>query len=210
MRPLRVLDLFCGAGGASEGYRYLGYEIVGVDVKAQRRYPYEFYQADAMTFPLTGFDLIHASPPCQDHSRLSSRSPEHGTGWMLEATIERLEASGLHFIVENVPDARPRMGEVVQLCGSSFGLGVRRHRLFRSNLPLLGSVCNHVGQGQPVGCYGHGGGKDRGRGNKGTVSECAEAMGIDWMTGPEMAQAIPPAYTEYLGKQVRKYLRESN
>jgi DNA (cytosine-5)-methyltransferase 1 len=173
-----------------------------VDIKPQPRYAGdEFIQADAMTFWLTGFDAVHASPPCQDHSTLSSRSPEHGTGWMLAETVLRLGTYGVPFVVENVPGSGPSMGgQWVTLCGSSFGLKVRRHRLFRSNVPLLSLPCNHSEQGQPVGCYGGGTGGTRGR--KGNAAERAEAMGIDWMTVAEMSQAIPPAYTEFIGTQL--------
>src|SRR6266404_9137838 len=93
-RP-RLLDLFCGAGGAAEGYCRAGFAVTGVDISSQPRYPFTFIQADAMTFPLDGFDAVHASPPCQDHSATRDFGGDHGTGWMLTATRDRLAASGL-------------------------------------------------------------------------------------------------------------------
>src|SRR5215475_9362589 len=120
----RLLDLFCGAGGVAMGYHRAGFEVVGVDIKPQKHYPFEFHQGDAMTYPLDGFDVVHASPPCHDHSA-ASPGPD-GTGWMLAATVDRLAASGLPLIVENVvgPDV-VMAGWWFTLCGSSFGLRVR-------------------------------------------------------------------------------------
>lgn len=148
MRPL-ALDLFCKAGGAARGCADAGYEVVGVDIEAQPNYPYEFIQADAMTFPLAGYDLIHASPPCQDHSELASLTVSHGTGWMLAAMVERLQAQNTPWVVENVGGARKALGgQWTVLCGSMFGLGVRRHRLFRSSELIMAPSCNH--RDQPV------------------------------------------------------------
>ena len=124
-RP-RLLDLFCGAGGAAMGYHRAGFDVVGVDIKPQLRYPFEFHQGDAMTWPLDGFDVIHASPPCQDHTR-QFVPREHGTGWMLAAIRERLTASGLPWIIENVPGAPMRAD--YKLCGCMFDLPrLRRER----------------------------------------------------------------------------------
>ena len=205
-RP-RLLDLFCGAGGAAMGYHRAGFDVVGVDIKPQPHYPFEFHQADAMTFPLDGFDVVHASPPCQDHSSLSSLHRKRGTGWMLAATIKRLAA--VPHVVENV-GAADLPGELV-LCGSEFGLGaicrdgvrrqLRRHRRFASNRFLMGAGgCAH--SGQPVGVYGNGGGGQMTRGYKAIRSEAAEALGIDWMSKLELSQAIPPAYCEFIGSQI--------
>lgn len=203
---MRVLDLFCYEGGASMGYAlaWLDAEVVGVDInpKAGERYPFEFVCADAMTFPLDGFDFIHASPPCQDRSTLRTMHDSHGTGWMLEATIERLRASGLPYVVENVPGPALSAGPSdVVLCGSSFGLKVRRHREFWTSFLVLQQPCRHKEQGTPVGVYGTGGGGQMTRGYKGTPAERREAMGIDWMSNAGIAQAIPPAYTRYLAEQ---------
>lgn len=210
---MRLLDLFCGAGGAAMGYHRAGFEVVGVDMDPQPHYPFEFHQADAMTYPLDGFDVIHASPPCQDHSVLSSRTPEHGTGWMLDAIVGRLKASGAVWVVENVPGA-PMPGAIV-LCGSQFGLKVRRHRLFLSNVTLTRPACDHATQGQTVDVTGHGmaGRTHRKRKAMGlpldTQADRRAAMGIDWMNRTELAQAIPPAYTEHLGLQLIAHLNQT-
>lgn len=206
-RPL-LLDLFSGAGGAAMGYWRAGFDVVGVDHIPQPNYPFEFIEADAMTYPLDGFDVIHASPPCQDHSALASRNRTHGTGWMLEATIERLRASGRPWIVENVGNAQfPPDIWRVQLCGSSFGLRVRRHRWMATNVFLMVPPCDHGRQGTALGVYGHmGGGGNYGRGTKASTAEAPRAMGIDWMTPKELTQAIPPAYTHFLGEQLMRTL----
>jgi DNA (cytosine-5)-methyltransferase 1 len=197
VRP-RLLDLFCGAGGAAMGYHRAGFDVTGVDIRPQPRYPFPFVQADAMTYPLDGWDVIHASPPCQDHMR--SRMPgqqEHRTGWMLAATRDRLMASGARWILENVPGSQIRAD--YRLCGCLFGLpGLRRDRWFETSWQAfeLRAPCYHTGRA--VKCYGGG---DR-RGTDNTADRRREAMGIDWMTRDECAQAIPPAYTEYIGGQL--------
>jgi len=206
-RP-RLLDLFCGAGGAAVGYHRAGWDVVGVDVVDQPRYPFRFRRADALAFPLTGFAAIHASPPCHDHTALAAFRGVDGSGWMLEATLARLAAAGVPWIVENVDRAHFHPAYYrVRLCGSSFGLGVRRHRWFASNVALMAMACDHRRQGQPLGVYGSSGGQGPSRGRKGSVAASATAMGIDWMTHRELAQAIPPAYTEHLGRQLLATVR---
>lgn len=130
-RP-RLLDLFCGAGGCSVGYSRAGFDVVGVDIRPMPNYPFEFHQADAMTWPLKGFDAIHASPPCHDHSNVSGQNRKaagpKGTGWMLDETIRRLLPLEIPWVVENVETAEmPGSVYRIKLCGSSFGLDVRRH-----------------------------------------------------------------------------------
>ena len=203
-RP-RLLDLFCGAGGAAMGYHRAGFDVVGVDRQPQPRYPFEFHQADANEYPLAGFDAVHASPPCHDHSTLRAVTGlDHRTGWMLNHTVQRLLANRVPWVVENVEGARmPADTYSIVLCGSSFGLGVRRHRRFATNILLMALPCDHKRQGQALGVYGHSGGRDRpGRGRKATAAQARTAMGIDWMSAYELAQSIPPAYTEYLGRQL--------
>ncbi len=194
-----LLDLFCGAGGCAVGYARAGFEVVGVDLVAQPRYPYRFIQADALTFPLSGFDVIHASPPCQLYSvtwPLWHRDyPD-----VLPLVRERLWASGKPFLLENVVGA-PLPGAIL-LCGSMFGLDVLRHRLFESNVLLFApGNCQHRGtvkEGQYVSVFGKGG-------NGYTKERGSQAMGIDWMTVRELSQAIPLVYTEWLGRQVMRF-----
>lgn len=179
-RPVLV-DLFCGAGGAAMGYHRAGFDVVGVDILPQPHYPFRFVQADAMTYPLDGFDAIHASPPCQDHAPLKVKH-----------------------------DAVTMRGWWFVLCGSSFGLDVRRHRRFRSNVLLLPPTCDHVRQtprfrsldkrregklASVVGVHGH-------INYAGEAEIRNRAMDIDWMTQHELAQAIPPAYTEWIGREI--------
>lgn len=216
MRKPILLDLFCKAGGAAMGYHRAGFEVVGVDIEAQPRYPFEFVQADAMTFPMDGFDAIHASPPCQGYSSISRvHGVIDGHPRLIEPVRERLRRTGKLYVIENVPGA-PLITPAV-LCGSALGMGavchdgtyrqLRRHRLFESDVLILASSCQH--DGEPIGVYGHGGGQfntvwngGHNRGWMGSQSERQEAMGIDWMAGNELSQAIPPAYTEYIGRQL--------
>ena len=206
MRP-RLLDLFCGAGGAAMGYHRAGFDVVGVDIEPQPRYPFEFVQADAMTYPLAGFDAYHASPPCQDHMKSRMRQQqEHGTGWMLAATRERFRATGVPWVLENVPGAPMRVD--YQLCGCMFGLAVERERWFElGQQPVfeLRPPCYHA---EPVvnPMRTKHGPWYRQHGRIPTRDEVAAAMGIDWMRGEEIKQAIPPAYTEYIGRALLEHL----
>ena len=203
MRP-RLLDLFCGAGGAAMGYHHAGFDVVGVDIKPQPRYPFEFVQADAMTYPLDGFDAVHASPPCQDHSTLSFMGEKHGTGWMLAATLERLTAQNRPWAVENVPGASAAGAYV--LCGKAFGLApLKRHRLFWTSVPMLVPQCTcNPRRDHTVGVYGELSISDRihsrtRRTMRAGVETARRLMGCPWMTGPELSQTIPPVYTEHVG-----------
>lgn len=206
MRP-RLLDLFCGAGGCSVGYHEAGFDVVGVDIKPQPRYPFEFVQADALEYlaAASGFDAIHASPPCQRYSCAAKRAgTTHRHPDSLPATRSSLNASRLPWVIENVYGA-PIDG--LMLCGTMFGLELYRHRFFEVNWPLgpLGpATCHHVGKVYSV--FGHGSGKST-RPDHGTVADWRRAMGIDWMTRDELAQAIPPAYTEFIGKQLLEAVR---
>lgn len=212
MTAPRLLDLFCGAGGAGMGYHRAGFEVVGVDIAPQPRYPFEFHQADALTFPLDGFDAIHASPPCQAYSIANNIHGRADHPDLLPATRARLEAWGGPWVIENVPGAPMR--NWVVLCGRAFGLGVKRHRWFESNVALLVPPCppGHPGDwvsvfGHTVLTRGHVIGRAKGGGN--TIQRHhlstevgRTAMGIDWMTRDELSEAIPPAYCEHLGRQL--------
>lgn len=210
-RP-KLLDLFCGAGGASSGYAAAGFDVTGVDSEPQPHYPFAFVQADATTYPLDGFDALAASPPCQDHSRLRARSGTHGTGWMLEHTIDRFRASRRFWVVENVETAE--MPSSVTLCGTHFGLGaaglvLKRHRKFLANfmIPDPGPcVCRDFPIG---GVYGKSGGGTQTRGHKFLAADSRHAMGIDWMTRYELSQSIPPAYTLYIGNSLRAAMHDN-
>jgi len=158
---MRLLDLYCKAGGASKGYQLAGFEVVGVDIKKQKRYPYEFIQADCLELMkdmdfLRSFDVITASPPCQTHSITQHLRNAQGKSTdkidLIPQTREALIASGKPYVIENVPGS-PLINPI-KMCGSAFGLKVRRHRLFESNIQLTSSICNHKEQGKPVGIYG--------------------------------------------------------
>lgn len=214
-RP-RLLDLFSGAGGCAVGYDKAGFEVIGVDIVAQPRYPFEHHVADALSI-LRGmigwpyfngemwrpnyFAAIHASPPCKDHTALANLSGGDGTGWMLAATRDLLaqigERDGTPWVIENVPGA-PLRSDLI-LCGEMFGLGVRRHRLFETEPSLFSLLppCQH--DQKVVSVHGQPGGTSARDGVLPNLSEWKAAMGIDWMSSRELSQAIPPAYTEHIG-----------
>jgi len=206
----RLLDLFCGAGGASMGYYQAGFEIVGVDIKPQKHYPFEFHHANAMTYPLEGFDVIHASPPCQRYSKMTKtrwRGRELDHPDLIARLRDRLIRKS--YVIENVVGAP--LNQPLLLCGSMFGLGVRRHRLFETSFNIPQLACQHAQQGLVVGVYGHTGAganrnRERNRNRKNGIHEWQQAMGIDWMTANEISQAIPPAYTKYIGEILRRLI----
>lgn len=211
---LRILDLFCGVGGAAMGYRlaFPDAEIVGVDIVRQPQYPFTFEARDALGLSVDevrSFDFVHASPPCKAHTVArhvsAARNPPlfavHPD--LIPATRELLTAAGVPWVIENVPGA-PLIAPFV-LCGSSFGLRVRRHRLFEASFPVSPPACDHKAQGQPVGVYGNGGAWTRtapgGGGVKVAGKDAADALGIGWTVHqPSLSQAIPPAYTRYIGE----------
>lgn len=204
-----LLDLFCKAGGCTKGYQRAGFRVVGVDIEPQPRYcGDEFHQADAMQFLREHhrrFQAVHASPPCQRFSRAALRAgTAHRHPDLLTPTRSCLQSVGLPFIIENVPGAPLRTW--FKLCGTMFGLKVRRHRYFEVNwdLPVLHPFrCDHSYRVFSV--FGHGSG-NKNRSDYGTVAEWKDAMGIDWMIRDELSQAIPPAYTEYIGRQLMAVL----
>lgn len=212
-RPM-LLDLFSCAGGAAMGYHRAGFDVTGVDVNPQPRYPFEHHVSDALEYVLDHgheYDAIHASPPCQSFTAYRRRGAGVGDAYLdlIDDTRSALEDSGKPYIIENVPGAP--LQDPVQLCGSSFGLDVRRHRLFESNVALLGMPCDHSWQTPrfapatnrtnlrrtvEVGVW------------RIPLSVQREAMGIDWMELRELSEAIPPAYTEHLGLQLIKHLEQ--
>lgn len=214
---MKLLDLFCRAGGTSMGYFRAGFEVTGVDIEPQKRYPFRFIQADALEYlkkHWMEYDVIAASPPCQDYSLTKSihnKNPNRKVyPRLIEPLRELLLTSSKPYIIENVPQA-PLINPIV-LCGTMFPeLRVYRHRHFESNLPLLPhpNKCNHVYSMPPlmgmyhtldkhefITCVGHNFQAKSGR----------IAMGIEWMTRDELAEAIPPAYTEFIGRQIIKIL----
>lgn len=204
-----LLDLFCGAGGASMGYHRAGFDVIGVDILPQKNYPFEFVQGDALDFLREHgheFDAIHASPPCHDHirSKLTTlMGQEHGTGWLLEATRVAFIDTDLPWVIENVPGAPMRAD--ITLCGCRFALpGLRRSRLFETSWRATDTPPPHDHSDPTITVTGHAGGSSKRTGTRGygSTADWRRAMGIDWMTGKELAQAIPPAYTEYVGGQL--------
>jgi len=198
---LRALDLFCCAGGAGVGLHRAGFEVVGVDIRPQLRYPFEFHQADALTFPLDGFDFIWASPPCQAYTkaqRLQKR--EHPD--LIAPIRRRLEDAGVPYVIENVPGAPLNQFKSFMLCGSMFpGLRVYRHRWFETNVDCI--VPHHPVHTAPqvkMGRVAREGDFIQVVGNFSGVAYAREAMGIDWMTRDELREAIPPAYSEFIGR----------
>jgi DNA (cytosine-5)-methyltransferase 1 len=209
----RLLDLFCGAGGAAVGYHRAGFEVVGVDIELQPNYPFEFIQDDALDYARprftghisTEFDAIHASPPCQDYSKamrhLSNRQPR-----LIEELREVLRATGLPWVIENVPGAPLVHGDTldgrhgVELCGTMFGLRVWRHRLFETTFPVgVPRLCDHSA---PAMNPHNQDARDRmyeefGRGDPEPIWR--EEMDVGWMKRYEAREAIPPAYTEHIG-----------
>jgi len=207
---MKLLDLYCGVGGASAGYHKAGFTVTGIDLKHGRRYPYTYIRGDVLLYLqdldfLRSFDIIHASPPCQTHSITQHLRNAQGKSTnkldLIPQTRSALIASGKPYVIENVPGS-PLINPI-QLCGSSFGLQVRRHRLFESNMKLTGSVCNHKAQGRPVGVYGSLNDQiPKGGKTATTIDEGRDAMGMPWAIWTELVEAIPPAYSEYIGKQI--------
>jgi DNA (cytosine-5)-methyltransferase 1 len=220
VRP-RLLDLFCKAGGAGMGYHRAGFDVTGVDIEPQPRYPFEFHQADALEYVAEHgheFDVIHASPPCQKYTGMRNitlsrfgTAPDHPD--LIDPTRRALEATGRAYVIENVQNS-PLKTQFI-LCGSALGLShVARHRHFESNILLLGAPkCNHLRQAFTIGVYG-----ERPDGRRvsyrqyrlcriaNSLEEAQDLLGINWMNWDEIKNAIPPAYTEWIGRRLIEVL----
>lgn len=236
VRP-KLLDTYCCQGGASTGYYRAGFDVYGVDKDPQPRYPFAFHQGDALdvlrrllageriafthrdgTVELLGledFDAIHASPPCQTFTAYRRRGSGVGDSYLnlIPQTSELLERTGLPWVIENVEGARGELVDPVMLCGSSFGLDVRRHRLFESSIALWGTACNHERQAPrfpPA---------TNRKNLRRTVEvgvwripldvQQAAMGGCEWMTLRGLSEAIPPAYTEFIGAQLLRHIQEA-
>ncbi len=207
---MRLLDLFSGAGGSAVGYHRAGFEVVGVDHRPQPHFPFAFVQADALEYLAEHgreFDVIHASPPCQAYSAATVMHPREYPR-LIDPLRGLLLAAHRPYVIENVMGA-PLLEPIV-LCGLMFGLKVFRHRLFESNLFLMQPPHTPHGNrriGRDGYCCVVASG-DAGKGRKVNALHRRKvtweaAMGIDWMTKTELTQAIPPAYTEFVGRQLR-------
>jgi DNA (cytosine-5)-methyltransferase 1 len=217
-KPL-LLDLYCGAGGAAMGYYRAGFEVIGVDIKPQQHYPFEFHQADALTYPLDGFDAFHASPPCPRYSCVTPSRTRFQHPDLYNPTKQRLVEKGKPFSIENVVGAPYLYGIV--LCGSMFGLEyhgewLRRHRNFETSMMIFQPPCHHIKSQRPVTITGHSFISDtrtykRGKvwGRQSTFEIGQKLMGIDWMDRVELVDAIPPSYTEYIGKYLMQEVLDS-
>lgn len=205
---VKALDLFCGAGGATRGLQLAGFDVTGVDLVKHLHYCGDhFFQEDALSFPLDGYDLIWASPPCQFATRLTPGYRKHLHHNLIPQTRARLVEQGTPYIIENVADARKHLISPVMLCGSMFGLGVWRHRFFECSFHVWPpATCDH--SRVPVLVSGAAHRKDPVTGiakrREHPVWMKKEAIGIDWMNREEMDLAIPPAFAEYLANQFKE------
>ena len=211
MKP-KILDLFCCGGGAGKGYADAGFEVVGVDILPQPKYPFEFHCADALEFLKDNhgdFDAVHASPPCQAYTSSTKHWRGEGRKYPDYVALTRaaLDATGLPYVIENVPSSP--LQDPMMLCGEMFGLKTYRHRLFESNCnihapphPPHSAPQTKMGRppkdGEYIQVVGHFSG----------VPFAREAMEIDWLGQKELAQAIPPAYTKFIGLQIMEIIGE--
>ena len=209
---MKLLDLYCGAGGSAVGYTRAGFEVVGVDIEPQPNYPYTLLQFDALQLDASwirhcGYDAVHASPPCQYATDYQRTGVPYATGNLIPATRELLQATGLPYVIENVEKAARDLVEPVLLCGSMFDLDVQRHRLFETNwgLEYPWRPCRHKtwADDRYPGATNRNGRRTVEVGVWRIPLEVQQAaMGIDWMTLPELSEAVPPAYTEFIGEQL--------
>ncbi|OGO34677.1 MAG: hypothetical protein A2W35_08090 [Chloroflexi bacterium RBG_16_57_11] len=214
---IKLLDLFCGAGGAAMGYHQAGFkDITGVDIKPQKRYPFKFIQSDALEYLAehgTEYDVIHASPPCQAYSVTANLPWSHGGPELIEPLRELLRRTGKYYVIENVPLAP--LEYPVMLCGLMFDLKVIRHRNFETYPRMLAPTHSQHPKWVKAKTLNLYSAFSRGltiitpAGNGFSKKDAAIAMQIDWMTRDELAQAIPPAYTKYIGIQILYALHQS-
>lgn len=219
----RLLDLFCCAGGAGMGYARAGFDVTGVDIVTHARNPHPVIEADALGLDpewiRANFDAVHASPPCQGYTSMRHAPGAKGAPRLIGETRRLLQATGLPWVIENVEMAASEMEGPVLLCGTMFGLGaqgcdLQRHRVFEASFPLATPECRHSDR-PTIGIYGgharnrsakHGGRTTKDAWEGGHLAAASEAMGINWMTLAELSEAIPPAYTTFIGWQLRAAL----
>ncbi len=225
MKP-RLLDLFCGAGGAAMGYHRAGFDVVGVDIEPQPNYPFTFFQNDALRHMKRvqarneTYDVIHASPPCQAFTDYKRAGNVKDSPNLIPPIRELLQSTGLPYVIENVQKAAGELRDPVMLCGSQFDLDVQRHRLFETNWPLEPPMwpCRHkiwaadrYPGGASVRNYGVSTALCRRTVEIGTwdipLAVQQAAMGIDWMKLEELSEAIPPMYTEHIGKRLLAHVQ---
>jgi DNA (cytosine-5)-methyltransferase 1 len=235
---IKLLDLFCGAGGAASGYHRAGFEVTGVDLHPQPRFPFkDFHQADAVEFHFDGFDVIHASPPCQAYSK-AMKHLTSGYPMLIDTMLDRLKDSGVPWVLENVPgsplpEAPNLFGENgLLLCGSMFGLRIQRHRLFQTSFPIdPPGVCVHDENAlDPDSDWGRAASKyhsdfrvkkevmnphnagarkewRKKLGSRPIERTWRDEMGVGWMDSHEGRESIPPVYTEYIGRHIMEKIR---
>jgi len=212
---IRILDLFCGEGGASMGFfsaaskirtrvkintgRIINIEVVGVDKRPMKRYPFTFIQEDALSLDyefLDTFDFIHASPPCKSYTRLYHFAKKDTDKSILPRVLTMLEAAGKPYTVENVPQAPIRAD--VQLDGTMFNLALKRRRIFQTNVSILRyPQATRYSENMNVTTVA---------GNSSTLGAASQAMGIYWMSKKGINEAIPPAYTDWIGLQILPFM----
>jgi len=218
------LDLFACAGGAGVGYARTGFDVIGVDIVRHRRNPHPVIEGDALSLDpawiAANFDAVHASPPCQGYTAMRHAKGARGAPLIISQVRDILQATGLPYVIENVAEAAWDMRDPITLCGTMFGLGAQghelhRHRLFECSFPVATPACRHSDR-PVIGVYGgharNRSAKHGGRGTKdvwagGHLAAASEAMGIYWMTLAELSEAIPPAYTEFLGRQLLAHIQ---